>query len=189
MDDSLGHAEPASEVLTRAQALATRETARDQRELAARPEYTPADPTSAWDPRLAFELAIEPERASEIFERYHVSDVDAARLIGSHAFLQKIKEYQDEVQKTGVSFRLKARLQAEDLLSTSYMLAQDAETPPAVRADIIKWTAKMGGLEPEAKDKGAGGGAPFVLNISYSGGGEPTRLQIAGSAQSEGDQA
>lgn len=146
---------------------------REARRLAARfPEgYEPrsgADLT--FDPRIAYELALGVTTPAGVFEKYGVSLEEAKRLIALPHFIQTVKVYKEELTEKGVTFRLKAKIQAEDLLTHSYVLATDPEVPAAVRADLIKWTAKMAALEPGEKDKGGGAaGAGFTLNITFAG--------------------
>jgi len=105
-----------------------------------------------------------------VFEKYGVALEEAKRLIDLPHFIQTIRVYKEELVEKGVTFRLKAKIQAEDLLTHSYVLATDPEVPAAVRADLIKWTAKMAALEPGEKDKGGGAaGAGFTLNITFAG--------------------
>ena len=130
-------------------------------------------PTSAsdltFDPRIAYEIALGLDKASTIFGKYNVSPERAEALIKNSVFLGTIKRYQEEVQSSGISFKLKAKIQAEDLLTHSYLIATDPEVPYSVRADLIKWTAKVAGLEPTDKNAGAGGAAGgFTLNITLA---------------------
>lgn len=135
----------------------------------------------SFDPKLAFELALEMSDARQTFAKYGVSEDAAVELCQFEPFKQKLREYRDEILKSGISFRLKAKLQAEDLLRMSYLLATDAEVPAAVRADMIKWTAKMADLEPATKDgkNGGGGAMPFQLNILFRGGPGETLVSVA----------
>jgi hypothetical protein len=57
---------------------------------------------------------------------------------------------------------MKARLQAEEMLKTSWRMVQDKETPANVRADLIKATVRWAGLEPKPSE-GGGGEAPFQI--------------------------
>ena len=59
----------------------------------------------------------------------------------------------------------------------------------AVRADLIKWTAKMAGLEPSEKDKGMGGGtgAGFTLNITFAGGAQ-SPVAVTGRTLEHGEE-
>jgi hypothetical protein len=144
---------------------------RDARRLSERlPEgYTPttgADLT--FDPRLAYEIALGIGKPAALFEKYGIEPERAADLVSTPAFITTIKKYQEEILAGGISFKLKAKMQAEDLLSHSYIIATDPEAPMAVRADLIKWTAKMADLEPK-NDKSSGPSAGFTLNISFAG--------------------
>ena len=126
-----------------------------------------------FDPRLAFELSLGVHDVTETFKKYGLDPAQARALMARPEFIAKVKEYKAEVTDSGLSFRLKAKLQAEDLLAVSYALVQNAETPAPVRADLIKWTAKMADLEP-AVGKGVGmAGAGFSLNIMIGSGAQP----------------
>ena len=166
--------EPKEEVPPGQERRSETQAERDARRLAARlpPGYEPqsgADLT--FDPRIAYELALELSSPSEVFTKYGVSLKDAAEWIKNPVFIGTLKRYKEEVTSGGISFKLKAKIQAEDLLTHSYILATDPEVPAAVRADLIKWTAKMAGLEPDTKGEkgGAGAGSGFTLNITFAG--------------------
>lgn len=117
-----------------------------------------------FDPRLAYELALGIDDAHEIFPRYNFTREQAIVLCSKAVFIATVKEYKAYINANGLSFKVKARMQAEDLLTHSYEMATDTDTPAAVRADLIKWTAKMGELEPKTATDGQGGGN-FVLNL------------------------
>jgi hypothetical protein len=84
-----------------------------------------------------------------------------------HIFLKKVEHYRTEVKDKGLTFKLKARAQAEELLTTSWMLIHDSAVSPAVKADLIKSTVKWAGLEP--KDSGpqdqSTGGVKITINL------------------------
>jgi hypothetical protein len=75
-----------------------------------------------------------------------------------------------------MTFKLKARAQAEELLTTSWMLIHDSAVSPAVKADLIKSTVKWAGLEPkgEVTNEGNGGGVRININL----GGQQHAVQI-----------
>jgi len=101
-----------------------------------------------WDTRLCFDVALGVDSLDEILARYAVS-VDQFNLWAQHPlFMRTVGEFQKHIRENGLSFRAKARMQAEDLLNVAYGLVQDKNTPAATRADLIKWVAKMGELEP-----------------------------------------
>jgi hypothetical protein len=67
-----------------------------------------------------------------------------------------------------MTFRLKARAQAEELLTTSWTLIHSSDVSAAVKADLIKSTVKWGGLEPQKDFSGVdnqGGGVSITINL------------------------
>ena len=133
------------------------------------PGYKPTSGAElTFDPRIAYEIALGMDTPGSIFEKYGLSELAAERLATAPAFAATVKKYQEEILAGGISFKLKARIQAEDLLTHSYMIATDPEAPMSVRADLIRWTAKVAGLEP-TPDKGVGQAGGFTLNISFAG--------------------
>jgi len=153
-------------------------TERDARRMDERmpPGYKPVPAVELlFDPRIAYEIALGLDKPVAVFEKYHVPHDRAVELISMPAFIATLKKYQEEIAAGGISFRLKAKMQAEDLLTHSYLMATDPEVPFAVRADLIKWTARVAGLEPK-EDKGTGGAGGFALNITFSGDKAPTAV-------------
>lgn len=126
----------------------------------------------AWDPRLALELAMAgPDKAMEVFGRYKVDHAAAVELIQNPLFLKQLEQYKQELEASGMSFRMKARVLAEDLLPEAYVIAKDTMYPAAVRADMIQWMTKIADLEPvkaNGKDVAQVGG--FSLQILFAGG-------------------
>lgn len=133
-----------------------------------------ASSAEVFDPRLAYELALEMDAPVNVFAKYGKDEGEAVRLLQYGPFIGQVKKYRDEIVAGGVSFKLKAKVQAEDLLTHSYEMATDPEVPPSVRADLIKWTAAVAGLGPPRDVKGEGGGAggaEFTLAITFKGAG------------------
>lgn len=153
---------------------------RDARRLDERlPGYRPTPASElTFDPRIAYEIALAVDSPTAVFAKYGISQEHAVRLATNAAFGATLRKYQEEISASGISFKLKAKIQAEDLLTHSYLMATDPEVPPAVRADLIKWTARVAGLEPKEKDSGAGGAGGFTLNISFAG--EPAAATVGG---------
>lgn len=119
--------------------------------------------------RMAVELAMGMDEPVDVFERYGYTADQGIALMDTPAFAATLERISKEVQSNGLTFRAKARVQAEALLEHSFEIATDPDAPAAVRADLIKWTAKVGDLEPrkEADESKAGGG--FSLSITFSG--------------------
>jgi len=127
-----------------------------------------------WTDRLAFDVALCLEGSGDTLDEIKVRHkIDANALLAFNkdsVFLKRVETYRDEVREKGLSFRLKARAQAEELLTTSYMLIHDPAVSPAVKADLIKSTVKWAGLEPKGtEDQTANtGGVKIMINLGSS---------------------
>ena len=109
------------------------------------------DFVTPWDHRMCFELALGIDATQDILDSYNVDIRTYEQWLNIPAFQKQLEDYRSYIREEGLSFREKARIQAEDMLSTSYTLVHHPDVPPHVKADLIKWTAKMADLEPAAK--------------------------------------
>jgi hypothetical protein len=134
---------------------------------------TPADPSRlGYPPTLPIEIALCVSPVSEICEAYDISPDRWSLLIHDKLFVEDLKRAKDMVAKEGMSFRLKAMLQSEQLLSTVWAMIHDKHTPATVKADLIKSVVKWGDLEPKNNvGTGTEGAAGFSININFSGNG------------------
>jgi hypothetical protein len=124
-----------------------------------------------WNDRLAFDVALtlegSGETLQEIIARHNISANDILAFNADPIFLKKVEHYRGEVRDKGLTFKLKARAQAEELLTTSWLLIHDPAVSPAVKADLIKSTVKWAGLEPKGDvvTDGGGGGVKITINL------------------------
>lgn len=137
-----------------------------------------------WSDRLAFDVALmlegSGETLQEVVDRHKISPIDILEFNKDLVFLRKVENYQTEVREKGLTFRLKARAQAEELLTSSYMMIHDPGVSPAVKADLIKSTVKWAGLEPKdaPQIEGTGGGVRITINL----GGQNHEMQVIEAA-------
>jgi len=124
-----------------------------------------------WNDRLAFDVALTLEGSGdtlqEVITRHRISANDILTFNADPIFLKKVEGYRTEVREKGLTFKLKARAQAEELLTTSWLLIHDSSVSPAVKADLIKSTVKWAGLEPKdagPQDNGTGG-VKITINL------------------------
>ena len=124
-----------------------------------------------WNDRLAFDVALtlegSGETLQEVITRHNISANDILTFNADPVFLKKVEGYRTEVREKGLTFKLKARAQAEELLTTSWLLIHDPAVSPAVKADLIKSTVKWAGLEPKdagPQDNGTGG-VKITINL------------------------
>lgn len=142
--------------------------------------YLPAvvDPTrpdrADWSMQLAVDVAIgSPEAA--VLDAYNLQFHEYGRILEDPAFCARVAEIKKELQKNGASFRLKAQLQAEEYLKTSFMMVHDPDTPSTVRAQLIRDTVRWATWDnPAPQAVGAGNG--FSININLGGGRQPVTI-------------
>lgn len=101
--------------------------------------------------RIAFELARNhcgPKLDVEtLILDIGISAEQFALLVGDTLFQSLVRKYTKELTESGVSFQMKARLLAEDLLGANYRLAKHKDTPPSVAVTAIANTVRWAGLE------------------------------------------
>lgn len=110
---------------------------------------TPTQTINPWDPRLVMDLAIGIDSAEDISERYDLSTNALDALYGIKSFRQEVAAVMKDVRENGVTFRAKAKIQAEDYLEIMDKLIYNSEIPAGVRLDAIKSAVKWAGLEPK----------------------------------------
>lgn len=124
-----------------------------------------------WTDRLAFDVALVLEGSGEplpeLLKQHQLIQTDLAGFNKDPVFLRKVSDFREEIREKGLTFRLKARAQAEELLKTSWVLIHADDVSPAVKADLIKSTVKWAGLEPkgDATAQEGGGGVRITINL------------------------
>ena len=123
--------------------------------------------TLGWPPTLPVELALKIAPPAQLQAEYGFTNSEWDALKQDPAFLADLGAACDMVRKEGMTFKLKARLQAEELLKTSWKLihADPDQVPPSVKADLLKATMRWAGYDQ--KEAGAGlGGTALQININ-----------------------
>lgn len=129
------------------------------------PQAERADPsTLGWPPTLPVELALRVHTPQELCEAYGISRQEWGRLCKDSGFRTQVARYVEMVKADGVSFRLKAQLQSEELLRTAWAMIHNPDTPANVRADLIKSTWRCAGLD--ASKEGVAQGVAFSINLN-----------------------
>ena len=96
---------------------------------------------------------------------YELQDHELQWIKDDPGFILQLAAIQKELDKEGVSFRLKARLQAEELLATSWALIHSPATPATVKAGLIKDTVRWAGWDAPPQENGGNGRGGFSVNI------------------------
>jgi hypothetical protein len=131
------------------------------------PFEPPRDAASlGWPATLPLEVAMRTASNRTICEAYGITREEWDALRYDERFLKEVHDAREMLKQEGMSFRVKARLQSEELLKTSWRMIHHASTPPAVAADLIKFTIKAAGLSEEKKNEAANVGTALQININ-----------------------
>lgn len=142
--------------------------------------------TTEWNNRIAFDVALCLEGSGfaldELLDVHKCTQDDLLIWNKDPVFLKQVSSYREDIKEKGLSFRLKARAQAEELLNTSWQLIHDIDVSPTVKADLIKWTAKMGNLDPKPTEGQVdlSGGVKITINLGQNHDETPMKTINAG---------
>lgn len=126
----------------------------------------PRDPGSlAFPPLLPMELALRVDTPAAICRAYGLTREDLAQLIAHPVFVKAYQQALDALKVDGMSFKVKAKLQAEEYLATAFAMVQNPATGDAVRADIIKNTVRWAGYDAKAAELGTAANFNIMLNL------------------------
>jgi len=117
---------------------------------------------------LPIELALRVDTVEKICEAYGISHDEWLELRADPVFQRDLSEAVKLVKKEGMSFKLKAQLQSEELLKTSWKMihAPADEVPPSVKADLLKFTVRAAGYaEPAEKAGGMQNALQININL------------------------
>lgn len=125
---------------------------------------------TTWTNVVAFELALILEGGGEtvqdLLTRNNITPLQFAEFGKDKLFEKTVQDYREEIRTKGLTFRAKARVQAEELLKTSWILIHSIDTPAAVKADLIKHTVKWADLEPKNNTvESSTGGVSITINL------------------------
>ena len=127
------------------------------------------DPASlGWPVMLPFELAMRVASIPEICDSYGIGREEWNELRAKPAFQRAVARAAEELQKDdGLSFRIKARLQAEAMLPKVWEMVHASHeiVPPAVKKDLYMFTVKAAGLDA-SREPGINAPAGTALQVN-----------------------
>lgn len=132
------------------------------------------DPTSlVWPPTLPIELALKTASPGELRVEYGYSPTEWDALRTNQVFLKELAGACELVRQEGMSFKLKAKLIAEENLKQVWKMIHDNsdKAPPAVvKGKLIELTARWAGFDPRTNGENGEGGPvnANTLNIQIN---------------------
>lgn len=132
----------------------------------------PSDPARlGYPPTFPFEIALRTSSTRAICEAYNIDEAEWEMIRHDPSFLGDLERAVKLVAEEGMSFKIKAKLQAEELLKTSWRMIHDQTTPPQTRADLLKATMRWAEYDqPPARDgvTVGGGRQGFAINFHFA---------------------
>lgn len=131
----------------------------------------PSDPSMlGYPPTFTLEIALRTNSTRATCEAYGITEEEWDLIRFDPTFLADLQRAVESLKDTGMSYKLKAKLHAEEFQKTTWRMVHDPLTPPAVKADLVKFTARVAGYDvpPSALVAGAGG-TGFSININFNG--------------------
>jgi hypothetical protein len=101
----------------------------------------------------------------EVIAGEGMTQIEYDQIAKNPQFQRYVDAYMLELKDNGFSFSAKSKVLAEDLLATAYHMAQDPDTPAAVRTKILENFVEWADLKPK-KDASALAGPGFSITIN-----------------------
>lgn len=121
--------------------------------------------TLGFPPMLPYELAMKVDTPANICRAYEMTRDEFKALIAHPVFIKAYQEAVEALKVDGMSFKVKARMQAESYLQTAHALISNPGTSDAVRADLIKNTVRWAGYDAKAAEVGQGNSFNIQINL------------------------
>lgn len=126
----------------------------------------PTDPQArvSWTQDLLMDVALGASGES-ICKAYGLTPDQLSTIKRHPAFANQLKKVREALDKDGLSFRMRAQMQAEALLRTSWELIHSPATPASVKVELIKQTVRWAGLDGPVAPVAMASAAGFSVNI------------------------
>jgi hypothetical protein len=113
-----------------------------------------------------FDAAVGVYTLDELCAKYEYPPEYAAYLEKEPAFQKAVREQEAELDKTGVSFKIRSGLVAEEAMMIIRDRIKRGDTPTPVVLDAFKTMAKFAGREPAPAGQQAAPGSGFSITIN-----------------------
>lgn len=120
------------------------------------------------EPRMVLEIAMGLRNPQEIAEDYGFSEEQWISLKTHEPFVKQVDDKKAELKESGVTFKLKSALIAEELLESLYLKASAEDATLHAVLESLKFTSRAAGLDAPKQD-GVAAGSGFSINITIGG--------------------
>jgi hypothetical protein len=138
----------------------------DDDEPAPPPVQTPALLLAPWPKKLPFDVAFG-ESDDILCAKYNLAPAALENLYLNPVFRREVADHQAVIRDEGITFKAKAKLQAEMYLENLHEIVVSQTAAPSVKLDAIKSMVKWAGYEPKPEAASTTAGGPSItINIS-----------------------
>lgn len=155
----------------------------DHQEFALSPQATEAHVTLDVPPQLVWECAAGLEDPDSIAARFGFVDEKWERLKQWPPFIVAVQTQRSEFERNGMTFRLKAGLMAEEMMSQMFKQAIANDTTILQKLSVFNSLVDVAGLKPDKKAvdiAGAAAAPKFSITINIPQTPGPTPITIDG---------
>lgn len=114
------------------------------------PSLVPSPLIGPWHSKLPFDVAFG-ESDDILCAKYNLSPAALEALYLNPAFRREVSDQQTIIREEGITFKAKAKLQAEMYLENLHDIVVSEATAASVKLDAIKSMVKWAGYEPKAE--------------------------------------
>ena len=118
------------------------------------PSLTPAL-IGPWPAKLSFDVAFG-ESDDVIRAKYNLSEPALQSIYLNPTFRKEVSEKQAVLREEGITFKMKAKMQAEMYLENVHDIINSETAAPSVKLDAIKSIVKWAGYEPKPESSAQG---------------------------------
>ena len=133
-------------------------------------DVQPGDPMGlvGWPATLPFEIALQESTPKEICLDYGITRAEWDAIRTNPHFINEVGRAVEELRVDGTGFKLRARMQATEMLKENFRLVHDPATPHAVKADLIKHTIRVAGYDASREQAAAAVKSGSAVNIQIN---------------------
>jgi hypothetical protein len=140
----------------------------DHTEFALSPLATEAHVTLDVPPQLVWECAAGLEDPDALAARFDFTGEKWERLKQWPPFIHAVQAQRAEFERNGMTFRLKAGLMAEEMMSQMFKQAIANDTSVMQKLSVFNSLVDVAGLKPDKKQESLGGAAAPKFSITIN---------------------
>lgn len=129
------------------------------------PSLSYSNPVLDLPPQLVLEVALGTDSVESVCSRYGYDPEQVEYIRNSKHFWKVVREQEAELDKNGLSFKLRAKKVTEDMIGRLWIQAKTEAVPFAAKLEFMKTAAKLADLEPKATQAIPGTGFSITFNL------------------------